>query len=425
MSLETTTQPVSSEPSTAATVVAAPVAPAPAAAATTPAPEPSRFTPEQIESLDKADPNTVRAFLRGLSEEDRNKVVTGGLKALLPSEAQKTDPTPAPADPAAAPGQGADSNPDPAPPAGDAPSWLLSEEQLASASPEVVNLYKEFLDLKEKEESAPPALDPIYSDPRIAFVKSVIETGNLDLPDVSLEDLAQIEGGTLDDLYAAVDKAHLDEKPEAWKGAMSSLVKKAIEETKTRMRVSLEGHIKEAREEGARQVEFRYGLREFIGKVPEFKTEAESLYSENGQLNVANPAAEFVKFLSGNAQAYGELFDKRGLQRGLQLAWTDFQSEKSGGYNKMMANVRGQESVNLAKKAKAALDGFLAKRAAPSVGTVQVPASGGNNQPLYHGFDLRVIKTQAQVQEVFNALRNQGKPEAAAGLAGALASVNR
>lgn len=427
MSLETTTQPVSSEPSTAAPVVAAPVAPASAAVTATPAPEPSRFTPEQIESLDKADPNTVRTFLRGLSEEDRNKVVTGGLKALLPSEAQKTDPTPAPADPAAAPGQGADSNPEPAPPAGDAPSWLLSEEQLASASPEVVNLYKEFLDLKEKEESAPPALDPIYSDPRIAFVKSVIETGNLDLPDVTLEDLAQIEGGTLDDLYAAVDKAHLDEKPEAWKGAMSSLVKKAIEETKTRMRVSLEGHIKEAREEGARQVEYRYGLREFIGNVPEFKSLPHKLYSPDGKLNTSHPASEFVRFLSekANAEAFAPIFELEGIQGGLSLAWTAFQSKKAGSYNKMMANVRSQESVNLAKKAKAALDGFLAKRAAPSVGTVQVPASGGNNQPLYHGFDLRVIKTQAQVQEVFNALRNQGKPEAAAGLAGALASVNR
>ena len=51
MSLETTTQPVSSEPSTAAPVVAAPVAPASAAVTATPAPEPSRFTPEQIASI--------------------------------------------------------------------------------------------------------------------------------------------------------------------------------------------------------------------------------------------------------------------------------------------------------------------------------------------------------------------------------------
>lgn len=385
-----------------------------------------RFSEEQLKSVDSSSPEEVKRFIGTLTTEERKRVIEGGgLKALLPPSApQKTDPTPAVADPADAATDPSAPQPNGSEPlAGgqeDAPAWELTEEDLASASPKTLALYKEFLDLQEKVEGLkPPEPDPIFQDPRIRYLESAIRTGNLDLPQVTIDDLVQLEGGKFEDLFAAVDEAHVAQDPNLWRAKMSNLARAVATETLARARVSFEGHIAEAHEEGAKAVEFKYGLKDFLGGVPEYKA-AGTIFTPEGKINPSHPAAEFVTFISENGNKFSDYFASEGVENGLHLAWTAFQSKKAGGYNKMIANIRGQESVGVAKRARATLEGFLAKRTAPSVGTVQVPANGGNNQALYHGFDLRTIHSKEQVAHVYNSLRNAGNHQAAAGLAEAL-----
>lgn len=434
--LETTTSTTQQPAAPAAPVapVAAPAAPvqpvAPVAPAQPAAPEPSasRFTEEQLKAVDSAPPEEVRKFLSGLTYEERKRVTEGGgLKALLPPAPQQTDPTPAAADPAAAAADPAATAPVVSePPAGgqdQAPEWEMTEEDLAAASPKTLALYKEFLDLQEKAENfKAPEPDPILQDPRIKYLENAIKTGNLDLPPVQIDDLLQLYGGPLESLFTEIDAAHASQDPNAWGAAVTKLVAAASKETAARLRVSLEGHIAEAREEGAKSVEFKYGLKDFLGSVPEYKA-AGTIYTDKGLINPDHPAADFVKFISENGSKFAEYFESEGLTSGLHLAWTAYQSKKAGGFNKMMANIRGEAGVGVAKRARATLDGFLAKRTAPSVGTVQVPANGGDNRALYHGFDLRTIKTKEQVAQVDAALRKQGNTQAAAGLAAALAAL--
>lgn len=427
--LDTTTQTQEPVQTTAPAVVAPVVAPTPALDTYV-----SRFTPEQISSVDASSPEAVKAFVATLSVPERDRILKSGgnLSSLLGAEPQRTDPAPVVTDPAAvvapvvepAPAETGSTLPS----GDDKPSWMLTEEQLAAATPETINLYKAHLDLLDQVEATKPAeLDPIYKDPRIEYLKGVIATGELDLPPVTINDLLEVNGGTLESLYQAVDQAHLAEDPKVWVGAVTKLVNTAVQETIARSRIAVEAHIAEARQEGAKAVEFKYGLKDFLGQVPEFKGALKPIFTENGNINPESPAVEFVKFLSNkdNAEAFGPIFHARGVQGGLQLAWTAFQSEKSGGFNQMMAGVRANGAKTVTQGARNALDKFLASRTAPSVGTVQVPSNSGNNQALYHGFDLRGIQTQEQVKQVYNALRAQGNIQGANGLAAALAGASR
>ena len=121
---------------------AAPVVNTVADPAHAPAPEPQKFTQEQITSLETKSPSEIKAFIAGLSQEDKDKIIkAGGLNGLLPAAPQKTDPTPAAADPAAAPTPEPGTTPPEGtePPAGDPPaedgiSWEMTDEELAQAT---------------------------------------------------------------------------------------------------------------------------------------------------------------------------------------------------------------------------------------------------------------------------------------------------
>lgn len=424
------------QPAQAASVAAPAPAPTPAPEATSS--YVSRFTPEQIESIEKADPITAREWTRSLSEEERKILAQGGLKALLPAATQKTDPTPAPVDPAVAPVADPGTTP-PAtgtePPAGDTPSWVMTDEELAQASPKVIELYKTFLDAQEKLESAPaPAPDPYADDPIVAWRRQALESGNAGVPDFSAEDIINLAPGGRDGLYDALDEAHATGDKAAWQKALDNLVKTTVEHTKQRTVMQANLQLKEAekardegRFEGALAAKVTAATEALISSIPEYAKSQEPLIvlDDKGQerFSKTHPAREFIDFIIKEGEIFDVIVRSKGPKPALRTMWNEFQAEKAGGHNRLMANIRAQEGLSIAQKAKAALNGFLASKAAPSVGTVQAPANGGNNQPLYHGFDLSQIRSPEQVQNVYKALRNSGNHAAAQGLAAALAGI--
>lgn len=432
--LETTASTETVQPAQAAPALAPVAAPSPA-------PESgyvSRFTPEEISSIEAADPIKAREWTRSLTEEERKILTQGGLKALLPAATQKTDPTPAPADPAVAPVAEPGSTPPEnggEPPAGDTPSWVMTEEELAQSSPKVIELYKNFLEAQEKLESAPsPVVDPYADDPIVAWRRQALESGNAGIPDFSAEDIIALAPGGRDALYDALDEAHAAGDKAGWQKGLDNLVKAVVEHTKQRTVMQSSIQLKEAEQarnegrfEGALAAKVTAATEALISSIPEYAKSQEPLIvtDANGQerFSKTHPAREFIDFIIKEGEIFDVIVRSKGPKPALRTMWNEFQAEKAGGHNKLMANIRAQEGLSIAQKAKATLDGFLAKRAAPSVGTIQVPANGGNNQPLYHGFDLSQIKSAEQVRSVYNALRNSGNFAAAQGLSAALAGI--
>lgn len=412
----------------------------PAAVAATPvAPEPAAYVP-RFTTEDKAtlmgsgNPEALRTFAKGLTEdelailEDPSK----GLDYLFnPAASQQQSDPAAAAVPVAAPAV----TPEPTPsgetgePATGEPTWLMTDEEFAAASPKIQAMYSELAQTLEKLESVQePEPDPYAQDPVIAWRRQALETGKIDLPDVDVSDLVAMSGGKIDDIWMALDKAHVDQDPKAWETAFKTLVGKVVEETKARTAIKAQASVEEAYTAGKTLAETRYELMDFIRDVPEFKTNSEPLFIRNADgtpgLNTKNPAAKFVEYFKSKAPVFDPILTAEGPRTAIELAWTAFSKDQAGGYKPMMAKLKESAMTSVLQRMKSTTSKHFSANAAPSVGTVRAPVSSAPIA-MYHGVDLNSLKTRADVDRVIQGWRATNNTQAIAGFEAAIAGARK
>lgn len=420
-------------------VPAAPVVNTVADPAHAPAPEPQKFTQEQITSLETKSPSEIKAFIAGLSQEDKDKIIkAGGLNGLLPAAPQKTDPTPAAADPAAAPTPEPGTTPPEGtePPAGDPPaedgiSWEMTDEELAQAPPKVRELYKSAIEMMEKaaEAPAPAEPDPLDQDPRVAWIKQVVASGATiaqDLPDVQIEDLLAPVGGSIDDLWKALDELHQKDDAQGWTKTIQGMIQRVVQETRARMAVELVPRIEAARNAGETNAKIRSSVLGFVKEQADFKSAEPLMVQKDGRdvLNPKHPSFDFIAFIRDNHEILDPIAGKLGPEKMVQQAFLLYSGEKAGGVGKMMSNFKNQAAQAAIARMKGQVSKVFSQSAAPSVGMVRAPIQGAADV-MYHGVNLASLKTKADVDHAINTFRAQGNQAAVNGLPAALQKLSR
>lgn len=395
-----------------------------------------RFSAEdKANILGSNDPDALKTFAKSLTQDELAALEdpARGLDSLFSASAnaqQESDPAAAAA-PVAAPAAAPGTTPpaDDAEPATGDPEWLMTDEEFAAATPKVQALYKEFAEVLEKLDSVKePEPDKYAEDPVIAWRRKALETGNLDLPDVDISDLIAMTGGSIDDLWAKIDQAHADQDPRAWENAFKSLVTKVSDEVKARTAVKAQASVDEAFNAGRTITETRYELIDFIKNVPEFKSSNERLFirRDDGStgLNEKNPAAKFVEYFKSKANVFDPILAAEGPRTAIELAWTAFSKEQSGGYNQMMAKVREQAMSSVVQRMKSTANKHFSSISAPSIGTVRTPVSSAQ-AAMYHGVDLNSLQTKADVDRAIQLWRSTNNSPAIEGLEAAVRGIRR
>lgn len=394
-----------------------------------------RFTAEDRATLlGSSDPNALKTFANSLTPDELAALEdpARGLDSLFLSSAnaqQQSDPAAATA-PVAAPA----APPEPTPSAANAepatgdPEWLMTDEEFAAAPPKVQALYKEFAETLERLDSKEPEQDKYADDPVIAWRRKALETGNLDLPDIDINDLTTMTGGTIDDLWTKLDQAHVDQDPKAWESALKAIVTRVADEAKARTAIKAQSSVEDAFNAGRTITETRYELMDFIRNVPEFKASNEQLFirRDDGStgLNEKNPAAKFVEYFKAKANVFDPILAAEGPRTAIELAWTAFSKEQSGGYNQMMAKVRERALTSLAQRMKTTASKHFSSNAAPSVGVVTTPVSSAQ-AAMYHGVDLNSLQSKADVDRAIQLWRSTNNTAAIEGLEAAVRVIRR
>ena len=395
-----------------------------------------RFSAEdRANILGSNDPDALKSFAKSLTQDELAALEdpARGLDSLFSASAnaqQEFDPAAAAA-PVAAPA----ATPEQTPPVGDAepatgdPEWLMTDEEFAAAPPKVQALYKEFAEALEKLDSAKePDPDKYAEDPVIAWRRKALETGNLDLPDVDVNDLVNMTGGTIDDLWSKLDQAHVDQDPRAWETALKNLFTRVSDEVKARVSIKAQSSVEDAFKAGRTITETRYELMDFIKNVPEFKASGERLFvrRDDGStgLNDKNPAAKFVEYFKSKANVFDPILASEGPRTAIELAWTAFSKEQSGGYNQMMAKVREQAMSSVVQRMKSTANKHFSSIAAPSIGAVRTPVSSAQ-AAMYHGVDLNSLQTKADVDRAIQLWRSTNNGAAIDGFEAAIRGVRR
>lgn len=405
--------------SVAAPVVAvAPVAPVDQQAAPASNPSPSiepRFSKDDYDLLMKGGPAAQKAFADQLTDEENKIVAKGGLASLFAKEAAAVDPPPV------APAPGVEVPPPVLDAGAEDPAWMLNEDEYSKADPKTRALFDALLDAQTKLEQAPPAADPFANDPVIAWRRQALASGTFDIPDApTIDDLGGIE------LLRSLDEAFQQEDPNIWIKAASDLVNQASKEVVARQAATMQAKIDNAYETGARTSEFRSELKSFVKSIPDFKGVADDIIVRgpegNAILNEAHPAAGFAKWIKEESVA-GRLNDSYVQKYGFEPLWHLFQSDKAGGYGKMMAGLRQSLGSSITKKMSDVRANALKSIQAPSVGGQGFGGApvGQSASELYHGFDLATLSRDPQAaRQAVDTFYRTGNKEASNGLVAAL-----
>lgn len=402
-------------------------------------PEPAAYVP-RFTTEDKAtlmgsgNPEALRTFAKGLTEDELAILEdpAKGLDFLFnPAASQQQSDPAAAAVPVAAPAVAPEPTPsgDNGEPATGEPTWLMTDEEFAAAPPKVQAMYSELAQTLEKLEAVPEvAPDPYSQDPVIAWRRQALESGRMDLPDIDVSDLVAMSGGKIDDIWQALDKAHVDSDPNAWKNAFTSLVNRVVEETKARTAIKAQSSVEDAYNSGKVLAETRYELMDFIRDVPEFKTNAEPLFirKDDGSpgLNTKNPAAKFVEYFKSKANVFDPILASEGPRTAIELAWTAFSKDQAGGYKPMMAKLKESAMTSVLQRMKSTTSKHFSANAAPSIGTVRAPVSSAPIA-MYHGVDLNSLQTRADVDRVIQGWRSSNNTQAIAGFESAIAGARK
>jgi len=412
--------PVVAQPATtpvaAQTPVAVPVAPVDQASASqapsTPAP---KYSQEDYKILMEGGPAVQKAFAEQLTDEENAIVAKGGLASLFAKEAAAVDPPPV------VPAPGAEVPPPALDAGSEDPAWMLNEEEYSKADPKTKALFDALLDAHTRLEQAPSSDDPFANDPVIAWRRQALQSGTFDIPEApTIDDLGGIE------LLRSLDEAFQQEDPNVWIKAASELVNQASKEVVARQAATMQAKIDNAYDTGARTAEFRSELKSFIKSIPDFKGVNDDIIVRgpegNAILNEKHPAAGFAKWIKDESVA-GRLNDSYVQKYGFEPLWHLFQSDKAGGYGKMMAGLRQSLGSSITKKMSDVRANALKAIQAPSVGGQGFGGSqvGQSASEMYHGFDLATLSRDPKAaQQAVDAFYRTGNKEAANGLVPAL-----
>ena len=363
-------------------IPAPPAPPAPDAGSSAPAP---KYTQADYKILMEGGPAVQKAFADQLTDEETAIVAKGGLASLFAKEAAAVDPPPV------APAPGAEVPPPAQGTGSEDPAWLLNEDEYAKADPKTRAMFDALLDAHQKLEQAPPAEDPYANDPVIAWRRNALQSGVFDIPDApTIDDIGGIE------LLQKLDEAFQQEDPNIWIKAASELVNSVSKEVIARQAATTQSKLDAAYETGARTAEFRSELKAFVRSIPDFKGINDDVIVRgpegNAILNEKHPASEFARWIKDESMA-GRLNDGYVQKYGFEPLWHLFQSDKAGGYGKMMAGLRQSLGSSITKKMSDVRANALKSIQAPSVGGQGFAGAQVNQSAseMYHGFDLATL----------------------------------
>ena len=397
---------------------AAPDAPAPAEpAAQPPAPaafEP-RFSAEDLDLLRKGNQETQRLFADQLTPQEQELILSKGFESIF-----KTAPA-APADPAAQPAapeaqkpaEPADPNAPPAAaPDPDAPAWMLTPEEYASADQKTKALFDALLESQEALTSQAPAEDPYSKDPVIAWRREALARGDVSIPVApTMEELGGHE------LLVEIDKAFQNDDPKVWLRAMENLVGTVSKETMARANLQNQMAVQEAYQAGSKSAELRSELIGFVKEIPDFKGTSAPIVVRGPEgnyiLNEEHPAKDFALWIKDQVAA-GTLTDAFVMKHGYGPVWATYQSDKAGGYNKMQAMARERIAKDVVSRMKGVREGALSRAAAPSVGSV--PSGQARPEATYHGFTRSQLNTEDGIKAAMAAWARSGNSAALTGV---------